>query len=169
MKGKISDIEFTTLIKELSNTPLCTQEEIDIRARGYKHFLVIQKNDSHALIGSELIHYSTKNKKLNEIVNKLTNRETKDIVALHTIEMNPPCETKSHIDLISYLTLNILLEDNFEGGDFYLNGKKTEGMRSKGEYIMYNGGKEQHAVSQITKGTRKSLIVWYDNPNKNLI
>lgn len=158
---RLSKSEFDILIKELRNTPLASQDEIDFRANIEKEFIYVQKNISKTLLGSKLIHYSTSNKKLNKIINTLTNRDTTDIIALHTIESYPPSETKPHVDLRSTCTLNILLEDNFEGGDFYLNDMIYSDLKKKGDYIVYNGGKEKHSVSKITKGVRKSLIVWY--------
>ena len=158
---KLSKKEFSNLLNELSKTPLASQDEIEFRISIEKEFRYVQKNISKTLLGSELIHYSTSNEKLNKIINNLTNRNTIDIIALHTIESHPPSETNPHVDLRSTCTLNILLEDDFDGGDFYLNKKLYDGLRKKGDYIVYNGGKELHSVSKITKGVRKSLIVWY--------
>ena len=166
---KLTEKEFNTLLDELSKTPLATQNEIEFRASIEKEFRYVQKNISKTLLGSELIHYSTRNEKLNEIINNLTSRDTSDIIALHTIESHPPSETKPHVDLRSTCTLNILLKDKFEGGEFYLNGELYEGLRKKGDYIVYNGGKELHSVSPITSGVRKSLIVWYGKLTKNII
>jgi predicted 2-oxoglutarate/Fe(II)-dependent dioxygenase YbiX len=166
---KLSNKEFNELLKELSNTPLANQDEIDFRANIEKEFRYVQKNISKTLLGSELIHYSTRNEKLNKIINKLTGRDTTDIIALHTIESHPPSETKPHVDLRSTCTLNILLKDEFEGGEFYLNEELYDGLRKKGDYIVYNGGKELHSVSTITSGVRKSLIVWYGKLAKNII
>lgn len=166
---KLSKQEFEKLITELSVTPLSTQEEIDFRASIEKEFSAVQNNVSKTLLGSKLIHYSTKNEKLNSIIKNLTNEETDNIIAFHTIESHPPAETKPHVDLRSYLTMNILLEDDFEGGDFYLNNKKYDGLKEKGEYILYKGNKEIHSVSKITKGIRKSLIVWYGYTKKTII
>lgn len=165
---KLSKQKFEKLLSELYSTPISTQKEIDSRASIIKEFTSVQEGTTEILLGSKLIHYSTKNEKLNNIINGLTNRETKDIIALHTIESVPPCETKSHADSHSVCTLNILLEDDFEGGEFYLNNKKYDGLRERGDYVVYNGGKERHSVSKITKGVRKSLIVWYGK-NKELI
>ena len=166
---KLTNDEFKILLRELNNTPLSTKEEINYRASIEKEFRFVQNNISKTLLGSKLIHYSTKNKNLNSILNKLTNRKTNEIIALHTIESHPPAETKPHVDLRSSCTLNILLEDDFEGGKFYLNDREYDGMKTKGEYIVYNGRKERHAVSTITKGVRKSLIVWYSELTSNLI
>jgi predicted 2-oxoglutarate/Fe(II)-dependent dioxygenase YbiX len=165
---KLSKEEFGRLLTELYNTPTLTQQEIDSRARIVKEFTSVQEGTTKILLGSNLTHYSTKNETLNKIIKGLTNRETKDIIAFHTIESVPPCETKNHTDSHSVCTLNILLEDNFEGGEFYLNGKKYHGLKERGDYVVYNGGKDSHAVSKITKGVRKSLIVWYSK-NKELI
>lgn len=158
---KLSKKEFNKLLTELYNTPISTQREINSRASIVKEFTSVQEGTTEILLGSKLIHYSTKNEKLNKIIKGLTNKETKDIIALHTIESVPPCETKSHTDSHSVCTLNVLLEDDFEGGEFYLNNKKYNELKEKGDYVVYDGGKERHAVSKITKGVRKSLIVWY--------
>jgi len=53
-----------------------------------------------------------------------------------------------------------MLEDNFEGGDFYLRGELTE-FRERGQVAYYMGMDAPHSVSEITKGSRKVLVVWY--------
>jgi len=46
---KLSNKEFNELLKELSNTPLANQDEIDFRANIEKEFRYVQKNISKTL------------------------------------------------------------------------------------------------------------------------
>jgi len=168
MNKELSKEVFEDLILELSKTPEVTEAEFLNRMSVSQEFARVKNKTSKILATSKLIHYSTRNEKLNKIINKLTNRDTADIISLHTIESHPPSETKPHVDTPSTCTLNILLEDKFEGGEFYLNENLYTGLAKKGDYVVYNGGKEKHSVSKITKGIRKSLIVWYGK-SKQLI
>lgn len=169
MKKELSKEVFENLILELSKTPEVTEAEFKNRISVSQEFSRIKNKTSKILATSKLIHYSLTNEKLNKIISAVTKRKTEDIIALHTIESLPPSKTLPHVDTTSVCTLNILLEDNFEGGKFYLNGKVHNGLNKKGEYIIYNGSKDKHSVSEVTKGVRKSLVVWYKHSGKKTI
>jgi hypothetical protein len=161
---------FEELILELSRTPKATEEEFKKRSTAVHEFVKVKNKTSKILATSKLIHYSLSNENLNKIISNITKRKTSDILSLHTIESSLNSETKSHIDNHSELTLNILLKDEFKGGNFYLNGKLYEELRKKGDHILYNGSRDKHSVSKITKGVRKSLVVWYKHTkNRSII
>ena len=80
----------------------------------------------------------------------------------------PPQATVAHTDKYSEITLNILLEDDCEGGYLYIEGKKIEEYEKKGDYVIYEGRKQKHSVTPIIKGKRKALIVWF-GPVKTLL
>ena len=155
MKKELSKETFDELLKQLSLTPALTKDKVAFKER------VHTTNKSNILLKSKLVHYSTSNTKLNDIVNTISGKKTKDIIAFHTVESTPPNRTTPHVDPYSECTLNILLEDDFEGGEFYLNDKEYKNLYKKGQYALYNGSTDKHAVSKVTKGVRKTLIVWY--------
>lgn len=157
---KLSDETFNTLISELAKTPLVNEQELYERTSLVAEFKRVEERKS-IILKSDLDHYSFRNDNLNKIITDLTKKNIKDAISLHLITSVPPRETKPHLDGHAVCTLVILLEDDFEGGDFYLNEKKTNLLKTKGEYVIYNGGIERHAVTKITKGIRKTLIVWY--------
>jgi|13_taG_2_1085334.scaffolds.fasta_scaffold34496_2 hypothetical protein len=161
---KLSKDIFDTLVLELEKTPKVTESEFNKRATSVPEFARVKNKTSKILATSELIHYSTRNENLNKIISDITKRKTSDILSLHTIESLQNSETKPHVDTLSDLTLNILLKDEFEGGKFYLNGELYNNLTKKGDYVMYKGNEETHAVTIIKAGVRKTLIVWYHTP-----
>jgi PKHD-type hydroxylase len=60
------------------------------------------------------------------------------------------------------LSMSILLNENYEGGDFkFYNDKETVlKEKSKGSVLVFPSYM-QHCVEKITKGTRYSLVVWF--------
>lgn len=159
---RLSKEIFDEIVLELSKTPKASDSEMKKRINAAHEFVNIENKTSKILSNSsDLIHYSLLNEKLNKIISDITKRKTKDVLSLHTIKSLPPSETINHIDSYSVLTLNILLEDRFKGGEFYLDGELYNGMCKKGDYVMYAGNKQYHAVRPITSGIRKTLIVWY--------
>ena len=65
------------------------------------------------------------------------------------------------------LSLSLLLNDNFEGGEFQINtGKESEATNvelKKGQIVLFPSFMI-HRVTPITQGTRKSLVVWTLGP-----
>ena len=165
---KLSKEIFNELLDELSKTPTVNEAEWERRISIVNDFKRIDENDSK-ITNTKLVHYSFRNKKLNKIISDITNRDIKDAISLHTIEAEPPTATIKHKDKYSQLTLNILLEDEFEGGYLYINDIKMDGLRKKGDYLIYNGSTEPHWVTPVTKGKRKSLVVWFFDNNRSLI
>lgn len=156
---KLTKNKLEELIYELSKTPFVNEEEWNERLKVTDAFRRIKESKEYTT--ALMTHYSFRNKNLNKIITEITKRDINEALSLHTIEAYPPESTREHIDGFSHLTLNILLEDNFEGGYIYINGEKINGLRERGDYLIYNGSKEPHSVTPVIKGKRKSLIVWY--------
>jgi predicted 2-oxoglutarate/Fe(II)-dependent dioxygenase YbiX len=156
---KLTKNKLEELIYELSKTPFVNEKEWNDRLRVTDAFRKIKENKEYTT--ALMTHYSFRNKNLNKIISEITKRDISEALSLHTIEAYPPESTREHMDAFSHLTLNILLEDDFEGGYIYINGEKINGLRERGDYLMYNGSKEPHSVTPVIKGKRKSLIVWY--------
>ena len=63
------------------------------------------------------------------------------------------------------LSMTILLNENYEGGEFKFFGDDEETTRisEKGTVIVFPSYLN-HCVEEITKGTRYSLVVWFLGP-----
>tara|TARA_B100000900_G_scaffold356562_1_gene326410 strand:- start:635 stop:1171 length:537 start_codon:yes stop_codon:yes gene_type:complete len=170
---KLSKEIFNNLLSELSKTPTVNESEWAKLTSIITDFKRIKLNNGtfeHSNItNTKLTHYSFRNKRLNKIISDITQRDIKDAISLHIIEAKPPTHTTPHRDRQSKLTLNVLLEDEFEGGYLHINDTKVDGMRTKGDYILYNGSKEIHFVTPVTKGIRKTLVVWFFDNDRSLI
>jgi len=158
---KLTKNKLEELIYELEKTPLVNQEELNERISMMSISWEGIQAKTNRFTNTILTHYSFRNPRLNKIFTDLTKRDIKDAISLHTVEVGPPEGTVLHRDSHSHLTVNILLEDNFEGGELYLNYKKYDGLREKGDYVFYNGFEDYHEIKPVTKGKRKSLVVWY--------
>lgn len=165
---KLSKEIFNNLVDELSKTPTVNKSEWEKRISLVSDFKRIEENNSK-ITNTKLTHYSFRNKNLNKIISEITKRDIRDAISLHIIEAEPPAATIPHTDKYSQLTLNILLEDDFEGGYIHINGIEINGLRKKGDYLIYNGSKEPHSVTPVTKGKRKSLVVWFFDNDRSLI
>lgn len=64
---------------------------------------------------------------------------------------------KPHYDPV-YMTAIILLNDEFTGGNFFLENSKI--ILSVGDAILFNN-KSLHSVSKITSGTRYAMSAWF--------
>ena len=79
---------------------------------------------------------------------------------------------RSHIDMVDTidprkLSLTLLLNDSFEGGEFYVNPSTESNPdiipTKKGRIILFPSFM-CHKVAPVTKGTRRSLVVWVVGP-----
>ena len=164
---KLSTQKFNELINELEKTPLINKAEWEKKISITGDWAPVSLDKSW-ITTTKVIHYSLRNPNLNKILEELSGRSIKDCLTLHTVEAVPPQATVPHTDLYSQITLNILLEDECEGGYLYLGDEKVEGYKEKGDYVIYEGRKIEHSVTPIITGKRKALIVWY-GPVKSLL
>ena len=63
------------------------------------------------------------------------------------------------------LSMSILLNEDYEGGDFKFYGDKKTALKekTKGSILVFPSYM-QHCVEKITKGNRYSLVVWFLGP-----
>jgi len=109
-----------------------------------------------------------KNKKLTSILNSKTNSSINDIISLHYIKYVEGSCMKRHLDtnLVKSeypkggITTIFLLEMCEEGGDFLLNDINTN-FNIPGTYISFNGNTTPHEVTEIKKGIREVIVLWY--------
>jgi predicted 2-oxoglutarate/Fe(II)-dependent dioxygenase YbiX len=73
-------------------------------------------------------------------------------------------ECKKHLDRSSNQTYIFMLSDNFTGGKLLVND--IDSNICKGDVVCFNGQREHHAVTEITRGIRDVLVVW-TKPKRN--
>jgi len=62
------------------------------------------------------------------------------------------------------LSMTLLLNDDFEGGDFEINLSKPEKIEIKKGMAIFFPSFVLHRVTPVTKGVRKSLVIWVEGP-----
>jgi predicted 2-oxoglutarate/Fe(II)-dependent dioxygenase YbiX len=110
-------------------------------------------------------YYDITNEDTNKKLASILGIENATPITIHIFTYHVGAEMVEHYDTNSYDTFVIILEDKFEGGVFYLNGKHTE-FKKRGDVARYNGSASPHEVTPITNGTRKVLVVWYPKKEK---
>lgn len=166
---KISEEKLIELENLLSQTPIILNNEPKYESDIKKIYKLIpalkpHKKDSHLLphIGknhSVIRYYVLTNKKLNNYFKFLFNNDNISLFVISEVTYTKGGFALPHLDPTSKTTYNIMLEDNFEGGDVYLEGKLQD-FKKRGDVIFFNGGKQTHSVEEITKGNRKILSIW---------
>lgn len=73
---------------------------------------------------------------------------------------------KEHIDQSENnswkITASVVINDNFEGGDFCFFNRELKYTLKKGDLLMFPSNfMYPHEVSEITKGTRYALVTWF--------
>jgi hypothetical protein len=114
----------------------------------------------HIFPDTECEYYDITNKDINKKLSIILQKESETPISLHTLTYKQGAVMKRHRDTNSADTFVIILEDNFEGGVFYLNEQPTK-FKKRGDVARYHGDTDFHSVTPITKGTRKVLVVWY--------
>lgn len=110
-----------------------------------------------------VVHYSRVKNTLTDFIDKLTGRHVSEMTALHSGVYFKGTGNKKHVDN-SDTTIVIILDMNCEGGEFLLNGVEQKNFNKSGDYIIYNGGRDEHEVLPILEGTREVLVAWYKKP-----
>ena len=64
-----------------------------------------------------------------------------------------------HIDPADKYAVVIYLNDNFKGGSTIIN--KIMIRPKKGYGVLFEGGKFKHSVTEIIKGVRYTVAIWY--------
>ena len=104
--------------------------------------------------------YSRYNTKLNIELSRILKIDNSTPLTIHTVNYDVGGEAFEHIDGNSFNTFVIMLDDNYEGGHFYVEGNRVA-FDKRGDVAHYVGCKQKHKVTPVTKGTRKVLVVWY--------
>jgi hypothetical protein len=127
---------------------------------------VNKKRYNTDLIGSETFFCDLNNDELLNIIKKYIklNEKTEYISNVHYIHYKEGEEAKQHRDGGSSIrTYVMMLNDEFEGGEFYLENIHIP--FKMGEMIEFDA-LLPHSVSKIKNGDREVLVIWVDNSNK---
>lgn len=62
------------------------------------------------------------------------------------------------------LSMSLLLNDDFEGGDFEVNLSRPDKVNTRKGRAIFFPSFVLHRVTPVTKGTRKSLVIWVEGP-----
>jgi predicted 2-oxoglutarate/Fe(II)-dependent dioxygenase YbiX len=119
------------------------------------------------VIKSETFFCDTRNKELVNILKKyiILNEKTEYISNIHYINYKIGEEAKEHFDTgPSIRTYIILLNDEFEGGEFYLENNYID--LKIGEMLEFDANL-LHSVKPIQKGNREVMVIWILNSQKN--
>jgi len=159
---KISEEEVCVLEKLISTTSKTENNQEGKLTPIQEH---IYEHRHSVLPNIEIEYYSTTNEDLNKALSDILGIENIIPITIHTFNYNVGAYSNRHRDTNSADTFVIILEDEYEGGDFYLNDELTQ-FRNRGDVASYVGRECLHSVTPITKGSRKVLVVWYTNEKK---
>ena len=104
---------------------------------------------------------SFENKELVEFLCEIAKQDPIKVKNLHLVDYTPGELFEEHKDL-SALTLVIITEDNFKGGELYIDGEPIHDFKSNGDYLIFNGQKHLHGLTEITEGLRQTISVFFD-------
>jgi hypothetical protein len=161
---KLSHQDFDFLQNELIKTPIMGEEELRYIKSAHDwmyyttHNIKIEGNVLHT---ESCLFYNLNNNKLNNFLCEKFNEPLNNLYTMHRLVYGVGGKCERHMDrFTTHKTVSIILSEEFEGGDMYINDEKVE-MNSKGDYICFNGGKDFHEVKEITYGKRDVLVIWF--------
>ena len=117
-------------------------------------------------VKSETFFCDLNNTELLNVIKKYINVNNNEYISnIHYINYKEGEGALPHVDYpASIKTFLILLNDDFEGADFYLENEHIP--FSMGEILLFDSNL-LHEVKPVTKGNREVLVVWMKWNNKN--
>jgi predicted 2-oxoglutarate/Fe(II)-dependent dioxygenase YbiX len=112
-----------------------------------------------SIVSSETFFCDLSNKELVEVASRYAKLTPDTYISnIHYINYKEGDECKAHVDEWSSVrTFIILLNDDFEGGEFYIDG---EDVPFKVGDVLEFDDKAIHGVKKVTKGNREVLVIW---------
>lgn len=101
------------------------------------------------------------NPRLINILTEVTKLNQSSLVSVHKNSYKEGVSLGNHYDGQSRQTFVILLKVADEGGEFIFENKEYH--FEKGSVLNYNGMKTNHGVSEVRKGFRETLVLFYGN------
>jgi hypothetical protein len=153
----LSTFELFQLKEYIKVAPTLTEgerEQFKITNPGLYNTAYFSKGDH------KVVHYKRQDNNLTRFIGKLSGGKVVDMTALHKVTYYLGPGNKPHVDNADR-TIVIILNSKCTGGEFILNRIKQDNFYKEGDYIVYNGGIEEHSVTPITEGVREVLVAWY--------
>ena len=166
--NKLTELELQTLRKLCDGVVEAEEEHkrfLSERAPGLTFY------EKHGKGNMVLTPLSIKqNKELLHFLSDITELPQEDVVSIHFTEYNVGSQTTDHRDSNSSHTVLFLLNSATKGGDLRVDGQLID-FKEEGSWIVYDGGKLLHGVTEINEGFRKVLVIWYGKSinNKSII
>lgn len=161
---RLTSDEFSYLKNELDVTPLMAKDElrlIELSHPQLYYTLIKKQDDTVSLITDTAFIFCLTNLNLNKFICEKFEEPLENLYMIHRLKYSTDGYAKRHRDrFTTYKTISVILSDDFEGGDMYINDIKIE-LNKKGDFVVFNGGKDFHEVTPITKGIRDVLIIWF--------
>lgn len=161
---KLTNEEYFFLKSELDKTSIMTEEQLTYIKSAHKYMYLTVHDIPHS---GRVLHtqscwfYTLENDKLNKFICDKFEEPIYNLYTMHRLIYTEGGECKHHKDRFNtHKTVSIILSDDFDGGDMFINYEKVE-MNKNGEYVIFNGGSDWHSVDKITRGLRDVLIVWF--------
>lgn len=171
---RLSNKDFDFLQNELSKTPIMDEEELkSIKSSNPQIYYTTQniKDDFVTLRTEKSYVYQLSNETLNKFICEKFHEPIENLCIIHRLLYVSGGFAKKHKDrFTTYKTGIIIIKDTFTGGDMYINDMRVE-LNTSGDYISFNGAKEEHEVKEITSGQRDILHIRFSKkqPKFNII
>jgi len=161
---KLTKDEFDFLMNELNSATLMDDNEIKYIQKAHPQLYYTiegKRGDGVALFTEKSYMYSLNNINLKRYLCDKFNEDIENVYSIHKLIYGVGGKANKHKDrFTTHKTVSIILSDNFDGGEMFINDKLVE-MNSLGNYIIFNGSKDLHEVKEITNGIREVLIIWF--------
>lgn len=163
---KLSFDEFAFLKDELEKTRIMNEADLKYIKSAHEYMYLTVHNifyHNRVLHTQNCWFYTLENDKLNKFLCDKFNEPIHNLYTIHRLIYGVGGKCQRHTDrFTTHKTVSVLLSDDFTGGDMYINDKRVN-LNNKGEYIIFNGGKDFHNVDEIKSGYRDVLIIWFSN------
>lgn len=154
-KGKLSETEFNFLLEQLHATEVLQGEKLNQLKETHPYLL-----NKVILRPNHFVVYSLENKKLNEWLSN--NFSPKQIVeSLYTMDYDVGSYSVKHQDYFRKVAI-VLLNNDFDGGRFLIEDEDVN-LTEMGEYVILDGHKYYHEITEITRGLRRVLVMFFKN------
>jgi PKHD-type hydroxylase len=162
---------------------MCSEEPLSDGTIGNKNETVDYRKSKVAFIGCDKFEkYGFFILKMNQIITETNDRffdydlqlwDHFQYTEYHDTDLG---EYKEHTDtqfgfempasiLTRKLSISIMLNDDYEGGDLYIgSGKEKTVIPKKKGRIVFFPSYMYHGVSPVTSGNKKSIVIWVQGP-----
>jgi hypothetical protein len=168
---RLSNEDFVFLQNELIKTPIMGREELQsIKSSNPQIYYTTQniKNDFVTLRTEKSYVYQLSNETLNKFICEKFDEPIEHLSIIHRLLYGTGGFAKKHKDrFTTYKTGIIIIKDTFTGGDMYINDMRVE-LNTSGDYVSFNGAKEEHEVKEITSGYRDILHIRFSKKQSKI-